>query len=444
MTGARGVRGSSPWVLARSVGGNPQAPPGWGLEFAQILSGDNARLRPFGRYHHTARLDLAMTFSPTQVRAASWVAIALVAWLVLSLLAPVVMPFVLASVLAYALHPLVERLHGWRIPRWLGAGMAITLLMLVLAAVVLLIVPVITKQVPLLKEQVPALLDRLNDLLLPLASRFGIDLQVDVSMVREWLRGLVTGHESEIIDGVLSSLRIGGSALAAVLGNLVLMPIVAYYLLLDWSQLVQRAKGLIPPRLLPGVQSFLDETDEVLGQYLRGQLLVMGVLAVLYTVALALVGLKLALPIGVFTGLAVFIPYLGFGLGLVMGLLAAVLQFQSVLGVALVAGVYVVGQVVESMYLTPRLLGERIGLHPIAVIFALLAFGHLFGFVGILVALPASAVLLVAFRRIKSGYMGSELYLDAAPTVRPAQSELVAQAVPEAPSATTQAGPPAV
>jgi predicted PurR-regulated permease PerM len=285
--------------------------------------------------------------------------------------------------------------------------------------VLLLIVPVITKQVPLLKEQVPALLERLNDSLLPIAARFGIDLQVDVVMVRDWLRQLVAGHEGELVQGLLSSLRIGGSALAAVFGNLVLMPIVAYYLLLDWARLVERVKGLIPPRWRAGVQSFLDETDEVLGQYLRGQLLVMGVLAVFYTVALALVGLKLALPIGVFTGLAVFVPYLGFGLGLIMGLLAAVLQFQALLGVVLVGVVYVVGQTVESLYVTPRLLGERIGLHPIAVIFALLAFGHLFGFVGVLIALPASAVLLVAIRRAKASYLASELYQEGSPVPSP-------------------------
>lgn len=353
-----------------------------------------------------------MNFTSNQMRAAAWAAIALAIWLLLTLLAPVLMPFLLAAVLAYALHPLVERLHSKRIPRWLGAGVAITLLMLVLLAVVLLIVPVITKQVPLLKEQVPALLDRVNQLLIPLAARFGIDLQIDVAQVREWLRGLVSGHEGELINGLLSSLRIGGSALAAVFGNLVLTPIVAYYLLLDWAPLVERTKGLIPPRWRTVVQGFLDETDDVLGQYLRGQLLVMGVLAVFYTVGLALVGLKLALPIGVFTGLAVFVPYLGFGLGLVMGLLAAVLQFQSVLGVVAVVAVYMVGQVAESMYITPRLLGERIGLHPIAVIFALMAFGHLFGFVGVLIALPASAVLLVAIRRAKRSYLTSDLYLD--------------------------------
>jgi len=360
-----------------------------------------------------------MTFTPNQIRAAAWAGIALGTWLLLALLAPVLMPFVLAGVLAYALHPLVERLHARRVPRWLGAGVAITMLSLVMLLVVLLIVPVITRQVPLLKEQVPALLERFNDVLLPLAARFGLDLQIDVAQVRSWLRELISGHESELINGLLSSLRIGGSALAALFGNLILAPIVAYYLLLDWAGLVERTKRLIPPRWLATVQSFLDETDEVLGQYLRGQLLVMGILAVFYTVGLALVGLKLALPIGVFTGLAVFVPYLGFGLGMVMGLLAAVLQFQSVLGVALVAAVFVIGQVVESMYITPRLLGERIGLHPIAVIFALMAFGHVFGFVGVLVALPASAVLLVAIRRARRGYMASDLYLQGGPVPAP-------------------------
>lgn len=367
-----------------------------------------------------------MPLTSHQIRAASWVAIAAVAGLLLSLLSPVLTPFLVAGVMAYVLHPLVERLHSRRVPRWLGAGFAIGLLMVVLFAVLLLIVPVITKQVPLLREQVPLLLDRINDALAPLAARAGIDLQIDVTQVRAWLSRIVAGHEGEIVDSVVASLRIGGSAVAAVIGNLFLMPIVAYYLLLDWNGLVVRSKSLIPPRFRPGVQSFLDETDEVLGQYLRGQLLVMGLLAVLYTVGLAVVGLKLALPIGVFTGLAVFVPYLGFGVGMVLALLAALLQFQTLLGVALVGGVYMVGQVIESMYLTPRLLGERIGLHPITVIFALLAFGHLFGFVGVLIALPASAVLLVAVRRVRRSYLDSALYQDRAaelPPVPPAEGQ---------------------
>lgn len=355
-----------------------------------------------------------MTFTPTQTRAAVWASLALAIGWLLSLLAPVLMPFLLAIVVAYALHPLVERWAARGIPRWLGAGVGISLLMLVMLAVVLLIVPVITAQLPLLRDQVPALLDRANTHIVPLAARFGIDLQIDTAQVRDWLKQVVTGHESQLIGGLLSSLRIGGSALAAVIGNLFLMPIVAFYLLLDWAALVQRFKELIPPRWRDQVQSFLNETDEVLGQYLRGQLLVMGLLAVFYTVGLALTGLKLALPIGVFTGLAVFVPYLGFGLGLVLAVLAALLQFQSLFGVLAVLAVYGVGQVLESLYLTPRLLGERIGLHPIAVIFALLAFGHLFGFVGVLIALPASAVLLVAIRRARTTYLTSPLYRESA------------------------------
>lgn len=353
-----------------------------------------------------------MNFSPTQLRSLAWLALSAALALLLWLLAPVLMPFVLAAVLAYALHPLVEKLATRRVPRWLGAGVAVATLMLLALGVVLLIVPVITKQVPLLKEQVPLLLERMNDTLVPLAARFGLDVAVDVEQVRVWLRGLLSGHEQELLQGVLASLRIGGSAFAAVLGNLVLTPMVAYYLLLDWAGLVQRFKALIPPRWRDSTDSFLHETDEVLGQYLHGQLLVMAALALFYTVGLALAGLKLALPIGVFTGLAVFVPYLGFGLGLIMALLAALLQFQSMTGVLAVAAVYAVGQVAESLYLTPRLLGERIGLHPIAVIFALMAFGHLFGFVGVLIALPVSAVLLVALRRAKGAYLASDLYRD--------------------------------
>jgi len=351
-----------------------------------------------------------MTLSPSQTRVLAWAALALVAWGLLHLLSPVLMPFVLAAVLAYALHPLVEKLHARHVPRWFGAGVALALLGAVLLAVLLLIVPVVTKQVPLIRDQVPALMEQFNAWLQPLAARFGLELQVDVAAVRDVLRKLVAGHEEDLVGGLLSSLRIGGSALAAVLGNLVLTPIVAYYLLLDWNALVGRLKAAVPPRWQAATQHFLAETDEVLGQYLHGQLLVMGALALFYTVALALVGLKLALPIGVFTGLAVFVPYLGFGLGLVLGVLAAALQFQDLTGVLLVLAVYGVGQVAESMWLTPKLLGERIGLHPIAVIFALMAFGHLFGFVGVLVALPASAVLLVALRRVRHAYLHSALY----------------------------------
>ena len=158
------------------------------------------------------------------------------------------------------------------------------------------------------------------------------------------------------------------------------------------------------------VHSFATEADEVLGQYLRGQLTVMLILAVYYSIALSLFGFDLALPIGMFTGLAIFVPYLGYGVGLILATLFGILQLGVVKALVMVGVVYGLAQVVESFYLTPRLVGERMGLHPVVVIFALLAFGQLFGFVGVLLALPTSAVLLVAIRRLRTSYFQSHLY----------------------------------
>jgi len=353
-----------------------------------------------------------MLLTPAQLRVLAWLGLAVVAWLLLGLLAPVLTPFLVAAVLAYALHPAVERLHGRGVPRWVGAGLALTLLVLVLLAVLLLIVPVITHQVPLLRDQIPLLLEGFNAWIAPWGQRLGVNAQIDVARVRELLQRLITGQEGQWVEYALSSLRIGGSALLAALGFLVLTPIAAYYLLLDWDWLVENTKLLVPPRWRSQTQRFLDETDQVLGQYLRGQLLVMSSMAVFFTVGLMLVGLDLALPIGVFTGLAMFVPFLGFGVGMVLGLLAALLQFGALWGVLLVGAVFMLGQLLESLYLTPRVLGERIGMHPIAVIFALMAFGHLFGFVGVLIALPVSAVLVVALRRLQALYQSSALFTD--------------------------------
>jgi predicted PurR-regulated permease PerM len=196
----------------------------------------------------------------------------------------------------------------------------------------------------------------------------------------------------------------------AVVGYLVLVPVALYYLLMDAHRWSRWAASLVPPRMHTSVFGFARECDELLSYYLRGQVLVMLALAVYYAAALMIVGFDLALPVGLFTGLAIFVPYLGFGVGLVLALLAGVLQFGPVTGAGLVLLVYGAGQLLESFVLTPRWVGERIGLSPLAVIFALLAFGQLLGFVGVLVALPASAVLLVLLRRAQALYFDSKLY----------------------------------
>jgi predicted PurR-regulated permease PerM len=190
----------------------------------------------------------------------------------------------------------------------------------------------------------------------------------------------------------------------------VLVPVLLFYLLLDWNQMMARIASAVPRRFIGPTMSMAREVDTLLAQYLRGQLLVMLVLAVYYSVALSIAGFDVALPVGILTGLLVFIPYLGFGLGLVLALIAAVLQFTDWSGLIAVAVIYGAGQVIEGFFLTPRLVGERIGLNPLAVIFALLAFGQLFGFVGVLLALPASAILMVAFKHLRSHYLRSSFY----------------------------------
>jgi predicted PurR-regulated permease PerM len=255
------------------------------------------------------------------------------------------------------------------------------------------------------------LLSHLNTWTQPLLTKWGLNLQVDVAQIRQTLYQVLSNHDTDLLRALLDSLRMGGSSFLAILGHGVLMPIVAFYLLLDYPRLVSRLFALVPRRWTDVTHAFVNDVNGVLGHYLRGQLLVMLVLIVFYVTALAALGLDLAFPIGFFTGFFVFVPYLGFGFGLVMGLLAAALEFQSAVGILAVLGVFVAGQVIEGFWLTPKLLGERIGLSPIAVIFALMAFAQLLGFVGVLIALPASAVLVVAVRRLRGAYQASAFYL---------------------------------
>ena len=351
-----------------------------------------------------------MNLSPAQRQLLGWLVIGLTGFGLLWLLAPVLTPFLIGAILAYALHPAVERLAARRVPRVLAVLIVEVAMVLALLATLLLILPILSKEIPLLQAQIPLLAERLNQTLTPWLAQQGIHVSLDVPSIKAFVLKYLNANAEEGLAALLSSARIGGSVALAIAGNLVLVPVVLFYLLMDWPRIVARVQALIPQRQAASVNAFLGECEVLLGQYLRGQLLVMLVLAIYYAVGLALFGFDLALPVGVFTGLAIFIPYIGFGLGLVLALLAGMLQFASLHGLVAVAVVYGVGQVLESFVLTPRLVGERIGLSPLAVIFALLAFGHLFGFVGVLVALPLSAVALVALNRLRAAYLSSRLF----------------------------------
>ena len=354
-----------------------------------------------------------MQFTSTQKRAFIWLAIAAIAVLALWLLGPVLTPFVVAAVLAYALTPLVnwlDRLGRGRMPRVLAVVLVEVLFVLALLSLLLLMVPIMAKEIPLMREQLPLLADKFNGWLSPLLAKYGFNVKLDVDSIKAFVLKYLNANFEDLFASVLSSLKLGGSVALALVGNAVLIPVALFYLLMDWERFVGRLVDMVPLRLREGYDSFTGEADSVLGQYFRGQLLVMLVMAVFYSGGMALFGLDLALPIGIFTGLAMFVPYLGFGIGLILAVLAGLLQFASIKALVMVAAVYGVGQVLEGFVLTPRLVGERIGLHPLAVIFALLAFGQILGFVGVLIALPASAVLLVAMRRLQASYMASKLY----------------------------------
>jgi predicted PurR-regulated permease PerM len=351
-----------------------------------------------------------MRLTSAQRRTVNWAVLAVVAAGLIWLLAPVLTPFAIGAVLAYALHPAVEQLAARRMPRVIAVMLVEIAALLSFTALVLLVVPILSKELPLLNEQLPLLIDRINQRVTPWLNQMGLGVSLDGSNLRALMLKYLNANWGEGLAAALVSARIGGSILITVVGYVILVPVVLFYLLIDWPFYVQRAIALVPPRMRASVAAFTGDCDTVLGQYLRGQLLVMLLMAAYYSVGLALFGFELAVPVGVFTGLAIFVPYVGFGIGLMLALLAGALQFTGWYGPVAVFVVYGIGQIVEGMFLTPKMVGQRIGMSALTVIFALFAFGHLFGFVGVLIALPVSALIAVAAARLRASYTQSSLY----------------------------------
>jgi predicted PurR-regulated permease PerM len=349
-----------------------------------------------------------MTLTPAQHRTLTWLALAVAAALLLWVLGSALTPMILALVFAYLLWPMVRMLERRRVPRALAATLTILVAMLAATVLVLLLVPIVTTLLPMLRAQWPGMLDKFNRVVAPQLKNFGVDIDIDT--VKAWILKSFDGNMEEWGQKLLSSARIGGSWLATIVGFLVLVPVLVFYLLIDAERVTGGAWSVVPLRARDPLAAFLRECDTMLRQYLKGQLSVMGAMALIYPLGLSLTGLNLAWPIGVFTGLAVFIPYLGYTTGLVLALMSAAIQFSGWHGVAEVAAVYAVGQVLESFVLTPRLVGERIGLSPLAVIVALLVFGEVFGFVGVLVCLPVSALLVVGMRHAMAAYRAGAFY----------------------------------
>lgn len=339
-----------------------------------------------------------------------WIAIGILLVALFVLLGPVLAPFVAAAIIGYVLNPGVDWLTARRIPRTSAVMLIIIATFILIIALLLIVVPILRAEIPLLQQRLPSLLDKIDAILGPWLAQLGLKVQLDSAGVKQMLAEKLAAGSAELGPAFLSSLKVGGMAVMGWIATIVLVPVVLFYLLLDWHAMLARLALMVPRRWISLVTSMAIEADSLLAQYLRGQLLVMLVLATYYSVALAIAGFDVALPVGLLTGLLVFIPYIGFGIGLLLAVVAAILQFDGLQGLIAIAIIYGCGQVIEGFYLTPRLVGERIGLHPLAVIFALLAFGQLFGFVGILLALPASAILSVIVKRLREHYLQSPFY----------------------------------
>lgn len=358
---------------------------------------------------------MPFSFTSEQKQTWLWLAVAGAFVILLALLGPVLTPFIAGAILAYALNPGVDwlaskRVGTLRVPRALATSIIILLLFAILLALILVVVPVVQKEITLIHDKIPTFLTKLNDAISPKLRQFGIRTRLDSTGLQKLLSEQFSTSSDEIWATVLSSAKVGGIAVVGWAATVILIPVVLFYLLLDWHPFLHRLQDTIPRRWVARAVALATEVDGLLARYLRGQLLVMLLLAAYYSISLLLAGFDVALPVGIITGLLVFIPYLGYGLGLILALIAAILQFDDMHGLISVATIYGIGQIIEGFFLTPRLVGERIGLHPLVVIFALLAFGQLFGFVGVLLALPASAVVSVAFKHMRAHYLTSSFY----------------------------------
>lgn len=327
-------------------------------------------------------------------------------------LRPILTPFVMGALIAYLGDPLTDRLESLGCGRSLAAIVVFILIGLIVLACLLFMVPLLAGQLDALMHSLPALSQWITETAQPwLQVRLGLPEQSQAGLrVRETLAenwqsvGKIVGNVIRYVTG-------SGINFLILMGNLVLIPVVAFYLLRDWDKMMPRLLHLLPLHWQDQARSLAVESDEVIGAFLRGQFLVMLALGSIYSAGLWLVGLDLAILIGSLAGLASVVPYLGAAVGILAATAATVIQFPGWDMLPWVGLVFVVGQSIEGYVLTPMLVGDRIGLHPVAVIFAILACGQLAGFIGILLALPIAAVVMVFLRHIHEYYTDSDFYM---------------------------------
>lgn len=316
----------------------------------------------------------------------------------LYLLSSVLTPFLIATLIAYLFDPLIGKMMRWRLPRLACVIIVFIVITLLSAGLVLLLIPLIQKELALLQDVIPNTIEWLQNTILPsLSANFGIDEVVNINTLKTFLAdhwAKAGGAATWVLQNVLKS----GLTVLEWTMNLLLVPVVTFYLLRDWNTILNNICRVLPRRVEPTLVRLAKSSDEVLSAFFRGQLLVMLSLGAIYSTGLTVIGLKVGLIIGLVSGLISIVPYLGFIVGIVAASIAAMVQYGDMMHVGLVWLVFAIGQILEGSVLTPMFVGDRIGLHPVAVIFAVLAGASLFGFFGVLLALPVAAVLMVWIR----------------------------------------------
>lgn len=329
----------------------------------------------------------------------------------IALLRGILLPFVVGIVLAYFLNPLADAMERWGVNRSLAAVLLVGFMVLVLAAALTLLVPLIVEQMRQLAVAWPDLSERIKQSLETFArDRLGAHypkLEVAIERATNDLQAAIAGSAASLVGSVWT----GSLAVVNMISLLLITPVVVFYLLVDWHKLLERVDTMLPREHEPVLRRLAGDINSSIAAFIRGQGSICIALAVFYALALSLAGIRYGLVIGLATGLLAFIPIVGWVLGLVVALALAVAQgWPSLVPAASVAGIFALGMALDSAFLSPRLVGEKIGLHPVWMIFALLAFSYLFGFVGTLVAVPVSAAIAVIVRFLFDAYVTSTLY----------------------------------
>jgi predicted PurR-regulated permease PerM len=327
-------------------------------------------------------------------------------------MAEIFTPFLFAFILAYALRPFCVWLIRRHIPPSAAAAIAMVVGLGVLFSIFSLFINLMRTEIPLIKTQFPLWVESTQAWLGPQLDQ--LNLNIDWQTLKAGATERITNHiqdnADQLMSGAVDTILLSGSSVIGALANSILILFVLFYLLIDWDHFFQLVKKMVPMRAQETVHQLAIHTDGLLSQYLRGMLIVISIMSVFYSIGLSIMGVQGAVAIGVFTAIMIVIPYIGIALGFSLAILAAILQFGPGMQIVGVLIIYGVGQFLEGFLLTPRLVGERIGLHPVAVLFALLLFGKLFGFFGVLLALPISAVSLVLIQYGWSLYTQSTWY----------------------------------